>query len=64
MLCNIFAVAYASEFSNFESVRRMAVSAPRARHLRSVDSVSCVPMVMAVTVPPCFSFMRTASSSA
>jgi len=26
--------------------------------------VSCGPMVMAVTVPPCFSLMRTASSSA
>ena len=57
-------MAYASEFSNFGSVRRMAVSAPRARHLRSVLSVSWVPMVMAVTVPPCFSLMRTASSSA
>jgi len=40
------------------------VSAPLARHLRSVLSESCGPMVMAVTVPPCFSFMRTASSSA
>jgi len=64
MLCSILAVAYASELSNFGSVRRMAVSAPRARHLRSVLSVSCGPMVMAVTVPLCFSFMRTASSRA
>jgi len=62
--CRIFAVAKASEPSKALSVSLSALSAPLARHFLSVSSAFSGPIVMAVIVPPCFSFIKTASSRA
>jgi len=61
---SVYAVASVSAPAKARSETRQPLSAPRAMASRSASAAWGGPMETTVTVPPCFSLMRTASSIA